>query len=194
MDLKDHLVPTLLTWTGTPPTKPGFSMPHPTRPWTFPGIGHPQNLWATFWFLITFTVKNFFFIWNLSPSFYKILFTSWKVMISSPWSLLFSICVLSFLTEFPHRWIVFLYSSPGTHFWFLCLCIFFLFFTLSRRSSLNHAPLGPSMSKLIQAGIKSSEKNVLKELTALFSFIVPESCFPGESHPLLPQTTGSLLS
>lgn len=49
-DLKDLLVPLLLLWTGLPTTKsctrsrwPG---PHPW-PWTPPGLGCPQLLWAT---------------------------------------------------------------------------------------------------------------------------------------------------
>jgi len=46
-DLKDHLVPTPLTWAGTPSTRSGFSKPHPAWPWTLPGRGHPQLLWAT---------------------------------------------------------------------------------------------------------------------------------------------------
>ena len=46
-DLKDHLVPTPLPWTGTPSTRPGCPKPHPTWPWTLPGRGRPQLLWAT---------------------------------------------------------------------------------------------------------------------------------------------------
>lgn len=75
---------------------------------------------------------------------------------------------------------MFLHSSPGTHSWFLCLCIFFLVFTLARKSSLSHDVLGPSLSKLIHVGIESScalRKMSLKSWQ-LFSFIVPESCFP----------------
>ena len=46
-DLKDHLVPPPLPWAGTPSTRPGCSKPHPTWPWTLPGMGHLQPLWAT---------------------------------------------------------------------------------------------------------------------------------------------------
>jgi len=46
-DLKDHLIPTPLPWAGTPSTRPGCSEPHPTWPWTLPGRGQPQLLWAT---------------------------------------------------------------------------------------------------------------------------------------------------
>jgi len=42
-DLKDHLVPTRLPLTGTLPTRPGCSKPHPTWPWTLPGRGQPQQ-------------------------------------------------------------------------------------------------------------------------------------------------------
>jgi len=35
--IKDYLVPTPLLWAGTPSTRPGFSKPHPTWPWTLPG-------------------------------------------------------------------------------------------------------------------------------------------------------------
>jgi len=45
-DLKDHLVPTLLPWAGTPSTRPGCSDLHPTWPWTLPGRGQPKLLWA----------------------------------------------------------------------------------------------------------------------------------------------------
>jgi len=38
-DLKDHLVPSPLPWTGTPFTRPGCSKPCPTWPWTLPGRG-----------------------------------------------------------------------------------------------------------------------------------------------------------
>ena len=46
-NLKDHLVPTPVSWTGTPSTKPGCSKPCPTWPWALPGRGQPQPLWAT---------------------------------------------------------------------------------------------------------------------------------------------------
>ena len=46
-DLKDHLVPAALPWARTPSTRPGCSKPLPTRPWTLPGRGQPQLLWAT---------------------------------------------------------------------------------------------------------------------------------------------------
>jgi len=46
-DLKDHLVPTLLPWAGTSSTRPGCSQLHSTWPWTLPGRGYPQLLWAT---------------------------------------------------------------------------------------------------------------------------------------------------
>ena len=45
-DLKDHLVPTCLSWAGTSSTRPGCSELHPTWPWTLPGRGQPQLLWA----------------------------------------------------------------------------------------------------------------------------------------------------
>jgi len=47
-DLKDHLVPTPLPWTGTSSTSPRCSELHPTWPWALPGRGHPQLLW-TMW-------------------------------------------------------------------------------------------------------------------------------------------------
>lgn len=37
--LKDHLVQGLPPWTGTLPTKPGYSKPHPAWAWTLPGGG-----------------------------------------------------------------------------------------------------------------------------------------------------------
>jgi len=40
-DLKDHQAPTSLF-----NTRPSFSGPHPIWPWTTPGVGHPQPLWA----------------------------------------------------------------------------------------------------------------------------------------------------
>jgi len=46
-DLKDHLVPTPLPWAGAPSTRPGCSELHSNWPWTLPGRGHPQLLWAT---------------------------------------------------------------------------------------------------------------------------------------------------
>ena len=46
-DLIDHLSPTPLPWAGTPSIRPGCSKPHPTWPWTLPGRGQPQFLWAT---------------------------------------------------------------------------------------------------------------------------------------------------
>jgi len=46
-DLKDHLVQPPLPSTGKPSTTPGCSKPCPTWPWTLPGRGHPQLLWAT---------------------------------------------------------------------------------------------------------------------------------------------------
>ena len=46
-DLKAHLVPTPLPSAGTPSTRPGCSELHPAWPWTLPGRGHPQLLWAT---------------------------------------------------------------------------------------------------------------------------------------------------
>lgn len=39
---KSHLIPTLLSWTGTPLTRPGFSKPHPA----LPGMGHLWELRA----------------------------------------------------------------------------------------------------------------------------------------------------
>ena len=46
-DLKDHIIPAPLPWGGMPSTRPGCSKPHPTWPWTLPGMEHPQLLWAT---------------------------------------------------------------------------------------------------------------------------------------------------
>lgn len=46
-NLKDNLVPNLVPWTGMPFTRPGYSDPHPTWPWTFPGMGQSWPLWAT---------------------------------------------------------------------------------------------------------------------------------------------------
>lgn len=118
-------------------------------------------------------------------------------MINSPWSLLFSNSALSFLTKSPHRWIVFLYSSPGTHSWFLCLRIFFFFSTLCRMSLLSHAGLELSLSKLIHMGIKSScavRKMFLKSWQLCSaSLFLSLGRFPGECHPLLPKTTESFL-
>jgi len=49
-DLKYHQVPTPLPQAGSPTsisnTRPGYPGPHPTWPWTPPGMGHPQPLWA----------------------------------------------------------------------------------------------------------------------------------------------------
>ena len=45
---KDHLVPTPPPWGGTSSTRPGCSKPHSTWPWTVPGRGDLQLLWATF--------------------------------------------------------------------------------------------------------------------------------------------------
>jgi len=45
-DLKDHLVPTPLPSAGTSSTRPGCSELHPAWPWTLPGRGQPQLLWA----------------------------------------------------------------------------------------------------------------------------------------------------
>ena len=49
-DLKDHESPTLLPQAGPPAstfnTRPGCPGPHPTWPWTPPGMRHPQPLWA----------------------------------------------------------------------------------------------------------------------------------------------------
>lgn len=36
--VKAHLVPAPLPRAGTPSTRPGFPKPHPTWPWTFPGV------------------------------------------------------------------------------------------------------------------------------------------------------------
>jgi len=47
-ELRDHLVPTPLPQSGTPPTRPGCSKPHPTWSWTLPGRGHPQLHWADY--------------------------------------------------------------------------------------------------------------------------------------------------
>jgi len=46
-DLKDHLVTTPLPWAWTSSTRPGCSELHPACPWTLPGRGHLQLLWAT---------------------------------------------------------------------------------------------------------------------------------------------------
>jgi len=45
-DLNDHLVPTPVPWAGTLSTRPGCSRPCPAWPWTLPGRGQPQVLWA----------------------------------------------------------------------------------------------------------------------------------------------------
>jgi len=45
-DLKDHLVPNPLPWSGSPPTRSGCLKPHSAWPWTPPGMRHPQLLWA----------------------------------------------------------------------------------------------------------------------------------------------------
>ena len=45
-DLRDPSVPTSLPQARTPPTRPRCPRPHPTRPWTPPGMGHPQLLWT----------------------------------------------------------------------------------------------------------------------------------------------------
>jgi len=39
-ELIDHLVPTPLSWAGTPCARPGCSKPHPTWPSTLPRRGH----------------------------------------------------------------------------------------------------------------------------------------------------------
>lgn len=46
MDLKDHLVPIPLLWTGVPPIRPDCPGPHPALSCTLPGAGLPQLLWA----------------------------------------------------------------------------------------------------------------------------------------------------
>jgi len=46
-ELKHHLVPTPLPWAKTASTRPGCSKPHPAWPWTLPGRGQLQILWAT---------------------------------------------------------------------------------------------------------------------------------------------------
>jgi len=43
-DLIYYLISTALQ---TPSTTTGCSKPHPTWPWTLPGRGHPELLWAT---------------------------------------------------------------------------------------------------------------------------------------------------
>ena len=49
-DLKDRESPDPLPEAGPPTsisnTRPGCPGPHPTWPWTPPGMGHPQPLWA----------------------------------------------------------------------------------------------------------------------------------------------------
>lgn len=42
-NLKVHLIPTHLPWASS--TILGWSKPHPTSSWTFPGMGKPQLLW-----------------------------------------------------------------------------------------------------------------------------------------------------
>jgi len=44
---EDHLVSKPLSWARTSSTRPGCSELHPTWPWTLPGRGQPQYLWAT---------------------------------------------------------------------------------------------------------------------------------------------------
>lgn len=46
-DIRAHPVPMPLPQAGTPCPRPGCSDHHPTRPWTLPGVGHPQILWTT---------------------------------------------------------------------------------------------------------------------------------------------------
>ena len=46
---KEHLQSsssTHLTWAQLLPTRSGYIGPHPTWPWTPPGMGHPQSPWA----------------------------------------------------------------------------------------------------------------------------------------------------
>jgi len=49
-DLKDHEAPTPLLQSGLPTsmfiTRPGCPGLHPTWPWTLPGMGHLQPIWA----------------------------------------------------------------------------------------------------------------------------------------------------
>ena len=49
-DLQDHQAPTPPPQAGPPTstfnTRPDCPALHPTRPWTPPGMGHPQPLWA----------------------------------------------------------------------------------------------------------------------------------------------------
>lgn len=47
MDLKDHLVPTLLPWAGTSSTRPGCSKPHTAWPWKLSGMENPHLHWET---------------------------------------------------------------------------------------------------------------------------------------------------
>lgn len=58
-----------LLWAGTPPTGQGCPRPYPTRPWTRPGLGHPQHPRATC--STTFTLKTFLSIsyLNVPPPF-----------------------------------------------------------------------------------------------------------------------------
>ena len=100
-DLKDHLVPTSLPWTGTSSTRLGCSELNPT----WPSLG---NLCQC---LTTLMVKNVFLISNLnlpscslepfplvlslhtlvkspSPSFLWAPFRYWKAALRSPWTLL----------------------------------------------------------------------------------------------------------
>ena len=44
---KDHLVQQPPCHGQTPSTRPACSKPHPAWPWTLPGRGHPQLLWAS---------------------------------------------------------------------------------------------------------------------------------------------------
>jgi len=70
-DLKDHESPAPLPPAGLPTSTfniaPGCPGPHPTSPWTPPGMGHLSNL---FQHLTTLIVKNFSLTSNLNlPSF-----------------------------------------------------------------------------------------------------------------------------
>jgi len=47
-DVINHLVPSPLPWAGTPSTTPISSTTYLTWPWTLPGRGHPELLWATY--------------------------------------------------------------------------------------------------------------------------------------------------
>lgn len=115
-NLKDHLVPAPVPQAGLLTRRPSTSsdcpVPHPTWPWTPPGMGHTHPRWETFsstspsfqwknspWHLnlLSFSLKPFPLLLSLSisvknwfPSCLQSPIKYWKAEIRSPCSLLFS--------------------------------------------------------------------------------------------------------